>query len=372
MLFRAPDRQSSIADTLIDAVLLSRSHFAVVVWRAGIAGEMESSWLQCGLNKTQITCGRAGHGLPRKGRILDMYLTAVERDRLAMVCSVEGGEADSQAGGRPGDGTAESEQEGGWHLDLTIWEGVGGGDLNEAALTLEQRGTWRMPAVAPRDGPRVGRSLRSKLHAAVLTPSKLVVAWAGEGGAVDTVVAFAQGDWSTVSWSPVVRVLEAQKSSARQRTLATSENELTDQEAADAQGNEGQIQGLWACDGGLPDALAIVVLRAHGRPNPRPPDRGGGGAVGFGNVMWQIQLKVDSVHAPASAASDARGGTGLHVIGGKVRLWDDVPPSGLSTSTSACVYVYSGFCLRLLVLLSMSTSACRWRLSQRICLSPET
>jgi len=151
------------------------------------------------------------------------------------------------------------------------------------------------------------------------------------------VVAFAQGDWSTVSWSPVVRVLEAQKSSARQRTLATSENELTDQEAADAQGNEGQIQGLWACDGGLPDALAIVVLRAHGRPNPRPPDRGGGGAVGFGNVMWQIQLKVDSVHAPASAASDARGGTGLHVIGGKVRLWDDVPPSALSGGGAVAV-----------------------------------
>ena len=89
---------------------------------------MENAWLQCGLNTTQITCGQAGHGLRHKGRILSMHLTAVERDRLAMVCLVEGGKS-----GSPGEAAsaAATEQGGGRHIEITIWEGIGGGGVGE-------------------------------------------------------------------------------------------------------------------------------------------------------------------------------------------------------------------------------------------------
>ncbi len=294
----------------------------MVVWRAGKAGEMENAWLQCGLNNTQITCGQEAHGPRHKGRILSMHLTAVERDRLAMVCLVEGG----KSGGSPGEAAsaAATEHGGGRHIEITIWEGIGGGGVGEAALALEQRGMWCTAGVLS------GRLLRTRLHATMLTPSKLVVAWAVEGGGVDAMVVYAHDDWDAVFWSPATRVLETHA------VRTPSENEAAGVGTKDAAGDESEIQGLWACGGGIPDALAIVALRGHGRRNPRPEERGG--VVGArdkspGNVMWQIQLKADSMHVSSSTGSDAQGGAGLHVIGTKVQLWDDLPPSGLSTST---------------------------------------
>ena len=283
---------------------------------------MENAWLQCGLNNTQITCGQEAHGPRHKGRILSMHLTAVERDRLAMVCLVEGG----KSGGSPGEAAsaAATEHGGGRHIEITIWEGIGGGGVGEAALALEQRGMWCTAGVLS------GRLLRTRLHATMLTPSKLVVAWAVEGGGVDAMVVYAHDDWDAVFWSPATRVLETHA------VRTPSENEAAGVGTKDAAGDESEIQGLWACGGGIPDGLAIVALRGHGRRNPRPEERGG--VVGArdkspGNVMWQIQLKADSMHVSSSTGSDAQGGAGLHVIGTKVQLWDDLPPSGLSTST---------------------------------------
>ena len=221
--------------TLLGAILLSRSHFAVALSRATPPANLtpggDDVWVLCGLvNNTRILCGHTSRSKasPRTGRVLDLRLAAIERDRLAIVRLVEssdpparppsgesaGGDvgsdgSDGSDGGTKGSGRV-AEERGNTMVELTVLEGIGGGGISKEALTLITRGVWRMPGAlgwGGRGGGGEGGLPLSRLDVAVLTPSKIVVTWASALGGVEAAVVVAGGDWARVTWSPRVSVL---------------------------------------------------------------------------------------------------------------------------------------------------------------------
>ena len=302
---------------MVEVAVFSRWRLAVAVARPptqAAAGSPEEgrgaavapARLLCSIvNTSEIVCGGEAEGRVGKdqGAVVSMRLAAMERDRLAEVRLI----STSQPQVMPPTCVVE----------VTVLRGLGSA---LEARGLEQQGTWRLALPSTSPSPTCAPP-HTSLQLLVLTPSRLVVAWAAEDGALGAAIAQGLDDWASVVWWPGPPLMAGRSRAA----TASSSKPLP----ADGPGwlEGGSVAGIWACASGAPDSFSLDVAKAAqpaaSKIAPPQQDQGaaGGGGEGGGYGVWRLLLK-------AAAASSSSSGRQLQLVGAPVALWTDVPRSG--------------------------------------------